>query len=210
MTEARPRAAFRVPAPLLWRRLWALALLSAALLGGARGVGAQETIVYLVRHAERASGEADSPLSEAGRERAGTLERLLRDAPLRSVSSTDTRRTRDTAAPVARAHGLTVEIYDGGDPAALVERLRAAPGQHLIVGHSNTVPELVRLLGGEPMGEIADDEYDRFYVVVPGDGQGRVPSALLRFGAESGGGGEELLEVAGDQRGGRAGGAPER
>jgi hypothetical protein len=78
------------------------------------------------------------------------------------------------------------------------------------VGHSNTVPELVRLFGGEPMGEIADDEYDRLYVVVPWDGLGGGPSALLRFGAESGGGGEELLEVAGHQRSDRAGGAPER
>ena len=182
-------------------RALAFALL-AALLPWARGAAAQETVVYVVRHAERASADAASPLSEPGRERARELARLLGDAPLSSVLSTDTRRTRETAAAVADGRGLTVELYDAQEPAAVVARVRAAPGHHLLVGHSNTVPELVRLLGGEPGGPIADDEYDRLYVVVPLTGGERSASALLRFGRESAGKPGGLLEVAGHQGGG--------
>lgn len=77
---------------------------------------------------------------------------------------TDTRRTRQTAAPVAQVHGLPVITYDAKQQAtALAARLRDAhpTGTVLVVGHSNTAPAIASALCGcevEPMGE---DEYDR-------------------------------------------------
>jgi len=149
------------------------------------------SVIYLVRHAEtagdRAMDPSDPPLSEAGEARAAALADALADAGLTSILSTDLQRTRATAAPVAAATGLEVQMYDPSDqPAmrALLERLGSDGGRHLIVGHSNTTPALVRMLGGDPMSPISESEYDRLYVVSVTAG-GEVISTLLRYGRPS-------------------------
>jgi broad specificity phosphatase PhoE len=83
------------------------------------------------------------------------------------VLSSDLRRTRETAAPLAAALGLEVELYDPGALEELLPVLTGAPGRTLVVGHSNTTPQLVELLGGAP-GEPIDEptEYDRLYTLV--------------------------------------------
>jgi hypothetical protein len=69
---------------------------------------------------------------------------------------------------------LTVQLYDPLAPRALVEQVRGLTGVVVVVGHSNTLPELVRLFGGAPGSDIADDEFDRLYQLLPGaDGQVR-------------------------------------
>jgi len=149
-------------------------ILAAALLFlGAAPVAAQEaapptTVIYLVRHAEKADdGTGDPPLSEAGERRAQALARMFADAGVTAVHTTAYRRTRATAAPIAAALGMTPREYDPRALEAFAQRLTGAGGRHLVVGHSNTTPELVRLLGGsaEPMSE---DEYGRFYEVTIG------------------------------------------
>jgi broad specificity phosphatase PhoE len=137
-------------------------------------------VVYLVRHAERAEdGTNDPPISGAGERRARLLADMLRDAALTSIHTTDFLRTRATAAPVASDTGIQPAVYDDEELEAFAVRLRASPGRHLVVGHSNTTPELVLALGGEPHGEIAQDEYDRLYVLtLAADG---VTTVLLRF-----------------------------
>ena len=142
------------------------------------------TVVYLVRHAEKVDDSRDPPLSEAGRGRAGLLAQMLRDAGLTHLHSTDLERTRDTAAPIARQSGLEVQLYDPQDLEGFAARLHATPGRHLVSGHSDTTPKLVRLLGGES-SDIPDHEYDRLYVLTlePGGGASTV---LIRFGGSSG------------------------
>jgi broad specificity phosphatase PhoE len=139
-------------------------------------------VVILVRHAERAEdGTNDPPISEAGRERARILADLLRDGGMTHIHTTDLKRTRQTAAPLSERLGLAPEVYDPRDLPGFAARLRATPGRHLVLGHSNTTPALVAALGGEPGGPIADGEYDRLYVlVIPADGP--VSTTLLRFG----------------------------
>jgi phosphohistidine phosphatase SixA len=153
---------------------------------------AQGSLIYLVRHAETDGEQAmdprNPPLSEAGAARAAALARTLADAGLTSIHSTDLQRTRSTAAPVAAATGLEVELYDPFDQSAmttLLERLTTGGGRHLIVGHSNTTPALVEALGGDPVSEIPETEYDRLNVVSVAAG-GEVVSTLLRYGAPSG------------------------
>lgn len=144
----------------------------------------EPTVVYLVRHAERAEdGTNDPPISDAGEARARLIADMLRDAGVERVHSTDYERTRATAAPLARRLGLPVETYEGSDLAGLAERIRASGGRHLVVGHSNTTPDAVAALGGEPGSPIDEMEYDRLYVVtLTRDGASTV---LLRFGAPS-------------------------
>jgi phosphohistidine phosphatase SixA len=140
------------------------------------------TVIYLVRHAEKADENPEDPaLTEPGQARADLLVHLLAEAELDAVWSTDTRRTRNTAAPVADAKGLSVELYDPRGVAAFAQVLKARGGQHLVVGHSNTTPSFVEALGGDAMSAIVDAEYDRFYIVTAGP-DGHVETVLLRFG----------------------------
>lgn len=149
----------------------------------------EETIIFLVRHAERAddgmmTGQEDPHLSEAGRERAEALARMLRDAGLTQVHSSDYLRTRETAAPAARDAGLTVDVHDVDDLGTFASELLSTPGRHLVVGHSNSTPQLVSALGGDPHGEIGPMEYDRLYVLVVDPPA--VRTILLRFGSPAG------------------------
>lgn len=139
-------------------------------------------VVFLVRHAEKVDDSRDPELSTAGLERAGELRRSLRDAAIERIHSTDFIRTRDTAAPIAEDLGLEIELYDHGNLEGLVEHLRRTGGRHLVVGHSNTTPKVVELLGGEPGTEIDEaSEYDRLYVVTIGIDDS-VSTVLMRYG----------------------------
>ncbi len=177
----------RSPTPVALARLASLALLAFGATTSPTLLSAQQetVVVYLVRHAERAEdGTSDPPISEAGRERASVLALTLRDAGVTRVHTTDLKRTRQTGAPLAERLGLGVEAYDPKDLPALAARLRATPGRHLVLGHSNTTPALAAALGGEPGEPIAENEYDRLYVMVITP-QGAVTTTLLRYGAPS-------------------------
>ena len=191
MILSRPRRRGR-PASSAARRL-TLPAAALLLVGFGAPVAAQSpgdpVVVFLFRHAERAEdGTSDPPLSEAGRERAELVARILAEAGLTHVHTTDFRRTRGTGDPTASTLGLTMELYDPRDLTGFAERLRATPGRHLVLGHSNTTPALVEALGGDPAGPIDEMEYDRAYVVVVLP-SGAAGSAILRYGRRFGGGG---------------------
>jgi len=144
------------------------------------------TVVYVVRHAERAEdGTRDPVISLPGWDRSRLLAEMLTDADLTHIHTTDYRRTRSTGRPTADATGLTMELYDPRDLEGFAEQLREMPGRHLVLGHSNTTPQLVSLLGGDPGDPIEETEYDRLYIVtLVGDGASTV---LIRFGSRYGG-----------------------
>jgi 2,3-bisphosphoglycerate-dependent phosphoglycerate mutase len=141
------------------------------------------SLVVLVRHAERAGPSADDPgLTPIGAERALVLARLLEDAEITRIHSSDTRRTRETALPLARHGGLEIEIYDHRDLERLAAQLLTMPGRHLVVGHSNTTDEMSVLLGGDSHGPIVEAwEYDRLYFLTPRPGGG-METIMIRFG----------------------------
>lgn len=144
------------------------------------------TVVFVVRHAEKMDDRSGDPgLTPEGEARARALARTLRSVDLDRIHSTPTLRTLSTAAPVRRDSGARIRAYHANALEPLAARIRAHPGRHLVVGHSNTVPDLVRLLGGEPGPPIAAGwEYDRLYVLTlrPEAGTGTV---LLRYGERS-------------------------
>ena len=123
--------------------------------------------VILVRHAERAG--CTSPevgISDMGRCRAELLAGMLADAGVRHIFTTEVARTQQTAAPLARKLSLTPEVVPAKDVDVLVAKLRSAPaGAALVVGHSNTVPEIIQRLGGGAVAPIGDSDYDRLFVV---------------------------------------------
>lgn len=163
------------------RRSIFLAVMAAAVLVPTSLLAqSDEVVVFLVRHAEKVDDSADPDLSAEGLERASVLARMLADAGITHIHSTDYRRTRQTGEPLARALGLEIRSYDPRDLPGLAAHLTATPGRHLVLGHSNTTPGAVEALGGDPLGAIDDAEYDRLYIVVPHPAGTR--STLVRFG----------------------------
>lgn len=147
-----------------------LALLVAVL--SASPAAAQPTIV-LVRHAERADTAqgtsptmaADPDLSAAGRARADSLATALKDAKITAVYATEFKRTQQTAGPLAKALGLTVTIVTSKNEPELIDRLKKSKGNVLVVGHSNTVPEILKALGVTAPVTIGDNDFDNMFLV---------------------------------------------
>lgn len=130
-----------------------------------------EAVFYLVRHAEKELTGDDPALSQAGYARAQALVDVLQDIEFAAIYSTDTRRTRDTAVPTAAVKGVDVQFYDGRALTNFAGELSGARGNYLIVGHSNTTPQLAEALGGSGGDPIVEEtEYDRLYVLTRKDG----------------------------------------
>ena len=158
-------------------RLFRHLSLSLALLAPCAAM-AEPSAIYLVRHGEKMSEHGDPDLSPAGRTRAQHIATLLHRTGISGIFSTPTNRTRQTAGPLAQTTGLAVQVYDPKQPKALVEKVKGLTGAVLVVGHSNTLTELVRLFGGAPGADIGDNEYDRLYQLTPGVG-GAVNTVLF-------------------------------
>jgi broad specificity phosphatase PhoE len=148
---------------------------------------ATATTVLLVRHAEKAAEPAaDPPLTPDGEARAQALVTVARDAGVTAIVTTQFQRTRLTAAPLAQALGITAEVVNarGTDHPREVARLvleRHAGETVLVVGHSNTIPDIVAALGAPHPGVIADSTHDNLFIVtVPAEGKARLVRA--RYG----------------------------
>jgi broad specificity phosphatase PhoE len=167
--------------------LLALASLAVACSTSPRREVTQVPLTFIVvRHAEKATDDPQDPnLSVAGLARAVALAQRLRDAPLVAAYATEFRRTQQTARPAAEAHGLSVTAYFARGPAAeSAAQWKQAHhgGTVLIVGHSNTVPDLVAALCGCTTQPMDDTEYDRLSIVRM-DTAGRATLEIERYGA---------------------------
>lgn len=125
---------------------------------------AQEVLI-LVRHAEKLDNSHDTPISPAGATRAHALADKLRDAGITSIWTTEFRRTQETAKPLADALGLKPHVHAANDSKGLAEALRKEGGRALVVGHSNTLPEIAQLYGVK-MQQPRDDDFDGLYLIV--------------------------------------------
>jgi broad specificity phosphatase PhoE len=122
--------------------------------------------IFFVRHAEKATtGGDDMDLSEAGRARAESLGTVLKDAEISAIYTTEFKRTRQTAAPLAKALHLEPTTISSKDRAGLVAKLQGSSGNVLVVGHSNTIPELLKTLGITTAVNIGDNDYDNLFAL---------------------------------------------
>ncbi|MDP5205768.1 phosphoglycerate mutase family protein [Alishewanella sp. SMS9] len=131
--------------------------------------------LYLVRHAEKLSG-ADPTLSACGQARAEALAEYFQAIPLQAVYATPYQRTQQTAAAVAKRQQLTVTSYHPAAPEQLKQQLSSANHTVLIVGHSNTVPALVKLFSEIDVAPLTEQDYAMLYQI---DLSGQ-PTVLLR------------------------------
>lgn len=128
-----------------------------------------DTVIVVVRHAEKAATPASDPgLTPAGARRALALADSLEAMPLAAIYATPYQRTQLTAEPAARANGLTVTVRPADETAQSLARelrQRHAGQAVLVVGHSNTVPALVHALTGITVAPIDDAEYGRRFTI---------------------------------------------
>jgi broad specificity phosphatase PhoE len=143
--------------------------------------------VFLVRHFEKQSPNTqnkytkDPELTERGQARAQTLASFLAEKNITSVFSTNYKRTLQTASPTAEHRGINITLYNPNELANFALQLSvlagAGKGNILVVGHSNTTPQLLKLLGG-PDKVLSEDDYgDVFYL----SGQGTAKTVANSF-----------------------------
>ena len=133
-------------------------------------------VVFIVRHAEKANtGGKDPELSVQGQKRADALAHILKDSQIASVFVTEFKHTQETAAPTARAAHVSPTMIPANDLGGLVGKLRALNGNALVVGHGNTIPDLLKALGIATPVSIPEDDYTEIFAVLVGD----APQLLL-------------------------------
>lgn len=126
------------------------------------------TTYYISRHGEKAGGGGSDPsLTPEGERQAAALGDYLKGKNIGAVYSTNYLRTKATAKPTADEHHLPVRLYGATASGALVDSLKAANKKNvLIVGHSNTVDDLVnRFVGTNAVTDLPDSEYGTLFVV---------------------------------------------
>lgn len=149
------------------------------------------TTIIFVRHAEKEQGAGDDPdLTDAGRRRVAELTRQLVDADVvagvDAIYSTPFKRNLQTAQPLAQELDVPIHRYDP-DPEDMEAMLEDIVRRHkgkiiLIVGHSDTIPELIAELGAsKKVPPIAENEYDNIYIIsIPWFG--KTKTIRLRYG----------------------------
>ena len=130
---------------------------------------------YIVRHAEKAAVDGnpnmnanDPALSEAGKKRAEALKDALKGKHISQIFSTETIRTRTTADPLAQLLNVRISTYAprSFDAFAPGTAIREDSIKILVVGHSNTVDDIVNFLCKEQkLSDLADTEYDNLFIV---------------------------------------------
>lgn len=154
------------------KRIALCAVIITLLAGGSSAhsdTSAEETIVFVVRHAEKASDDRDPLLSERGTTRASALARVLAHSGIDAIYTTQYQRTRLTAAPLAQLLGVEATVIEASathtDDIAAKIRSSHRGERILVVGHSNTVPPILAALGVSNPPSLTDDDYDRLYIV---------------------------------------------
>ena len=114
---------------------------------------------YVMRHLDTTPGQQDPDLTPEGQRRAQALADWFTGEPPAVIFVSDTKRTRQTAAALATKLGLVPVVYDPRNTPGLIAEIVKSPNPALIIGHSNTVPDIVAALGGARPEPIADDRF---------------------------------------------------
>ena len=115
--------------------------------------------IYVMRHLNTPNDATDPDLTPEGMATAAALAEWLSTDPPTAIFVTDTKRARQTAAPTAKRFGVTPTVYNPSDKSALIRSVLAQQSTVLIVGHSNTVPDIIAGLGGERPAPLVHEDF---------------------------------------------------
>jgi broad specificity phosphatase PhoE len=150
---------------------------------------AGETRIFIVRHAEKLSGN-DPRLTPEGNTRAGDLVRTLQNEGIQKIYVSQYRRTQNTGDSM-RIHLKIDTVHYAAD--TLCDNLIYSIMEHwdfgktiLIIAHSNTIPQIIRKFGvlDYPFGDIPDKEYDNLFLITYKNQKAKIK--LMKYGAKSG------------------------
>lgn len=157
-----------------------LVLLLAALVLGACAFIAPiqpASTFYVMRHLHTPEGVQDPDLTPEGQRNAALLANWFGEAPPAAIFVSNTKRAQQTAAPLAARLGLTPRIYDPRDTSFLITEIMKEPPPVLVVGHSNTVPDIVQGLSGRRSEQLTHEDFGDIWVI-SGDRRGFVKRRL--------------------------------
>lgn len=138
-----------------------------ALAGCATAPEPAQQATYVMRHLNTPAGERDPDLTDEGQRAATALASWFRNARPAAIFVSHFKRSGQTAAPLAALLGLTPIVYDPADTPGLIARVRATRGPVLIVGHSNTVPDIIEQLGGTRPAALVHEDFGDIWRVAP-------------------------------------------
>ena len=130
----------------------------------------KKTVIYLVRHAEKKTGQ-DPVLTEKGMQRSGMLMRILFNEGISRVYVTQYRRTQLTADILVKNKLIDTVHYladtSGNDLLKRINEKGDWGKKILVVGHSNTLPALIRKLGVADylIKELPETEFDNLFLI---------------------------------------------
>ena len=136
--------------------------------------------IYVVRHAERLDQSADTPLSNAGLQRAQALADSLKNKNIERIFGTKYQRNRQTAQILCDITGKAYEVYEPHPTDVIVKTIEKVGNKNvLIVGHSDTVLEIVKGFGVTPSKtKIESSDYDNLFVITVKKKIGRTKKLL--------------------------------
>ncbi len=152
--------------------------------------------VYLVRHAERADEpRQDPPLTEKGTARAQELARILGNSNIKAIITSQFSRTKLTAEPLAKQANVVVtsitlslspsnpRMISEQSTAEVTNKILERGGESvLVVGHSNSIPDVIKKLGGDVSPAIDEKRFDDLFVVTV-YAKGKAKVAHMKYGA---------------------------
>ncbi len=152
--------------------------------------------VYLIRHAERADEPRQDPLlTEKGTLRSQELARLLGNANIKAIITSQFARTKLTAEPLAKKLNLEVtsislslnpsnpRMVSEKSTAEVTNKILERGGESvLVIGHSNSIPDVIKMLGGDVAPVIDEKKFDDLFVVTV-YAKGKAKVAHLKYGS---------------------------
>lgn len=152
--------------------------------------------VYLVRHAERADEpRQDPPLNEKGNLRSQELARVLANANVKAIITSQYLRTKQTAEPLSKKFNVAVTSISlsvsPSNPRQVAEQstaevtnkiLEHGGGSVLVIGHSNSIPDVIKMLGGDTVPVIDEKKFDDLFVVTV-YAKGKATVARMKYGS---------------------------
>ena len=154
------------------------------------------TTVFLVRHAEKEDEpKQDPPLKKEGVARSQELARTLSTASIKAIYTSQFLRTKQTAEPLATRNGLSptvltlkpnpanLRLIAEESTAELVNKILQHPGESaVVIGHSNWIPDIIKMLGGDVVPTIDEKKFDDLFIVTV-YGKGKAKVVQLKYGA---------------------------
>ena len=148
------------------------------------------TTIILIRHGERVTPSASDPpggphLNADGKDRAQTLVHVVGGSGIKAIYTSSLIRTKETAEPLAER--LQLEPVPPIDEAIDIKNhiLSNHAGETvLVIGHTNTIPDVIDQFAGGNMPDINDKEFDNLFVVTAFD-SGKASVVKMKYGKPS-------------------------